>query len=156
MREELKSELDLLFKTKNRIYPERRTDPRLREFEAHVKLLDAFSSVQDKVVRPLMESFGSYVESLGHRYFIESAQELIEGHKYPVSRIALHVLVNSNVVSGAPAYSSICFKMENTSSVYAVKKTGTGTLPVDRYTVEEITTALVEQNLKSFLIELVL
>jgi len=156
MREELKSELDLLFKKKNRIYPERRTDPRLKEFEAHLKLLDAFSSVQDKVIRPMMETFGNYVESLGHRYFIESAQELIEGHRYPVSRITLHVVVNSNVVSGAPSYPSLCFKMENTSAVYAVKKTGTDTLPVNRYTVEEITAPLVEQNLKSFLIELVL
>lgn len=156
MREELTRELDLLFKQKNNNGVERRLDPRLKDFESYLQVLTAFARVREQIIRPVMEQFGSYLQSLGHRYFIETAQELVEGHVHPSSRIVFHILLNANMAKTPLSHPALYFRMDEARNVFAVKKTSQGISPVERYQMESLKAEQVEQQIKQFIIETVL
>ena len=96
MKAETKTELDSLFKKNSTVPQERRRDPRSADFDNHLSHLQEFTTLQDRVIRPMMVKFGRYLESLGHRYFIGSFQDLVEGRLYPSGKITMHILLNSN------------------------------------------------------------
>ena len=159
MREEIKAELDMLFKQRYNIAQERRKDPRVTEFETHLMFLTEFASVQERVIRPMMDIFGRYLESLGHRYFIGSAQELIEGHLNPTSKISMHILVNVNSERQARVAPSFSFRIDANNSIYLYKNTGLSTpsiSAVGHYDLHALTKEIVESHLKEFIIEAML
>jgi hypothetical protein len=159
MKDETKAELDYLFQKKNIRAPERRRDPRAPEFEAHMMFLDEFSTVQDEIIRPMMVNFGRYLENKGHRYFIESAQELFEGYLHPIAKISFYILLNSETSSHSTAAPSFSFRSDHTRTICAYQKMGISQeacAAVGRYGLKTVTTDLVESHLKKFVIEAVL
>lgn len=158
MKEDIKAELDILFKKKNKITQERRRDPRTTEFESHLIFLEEFVSVQDQIIRPMMVNFGRYLETIGHRYFISSALELIEGHLYPISKITLNVLLNTNIDTQHGVSPSFTYRIDDTKCICVHKKIGSPTATcsaVGRYSLQAITNDLVESHIKEFIIETV-
>lgn len=163
MWEETKLELDTLLQRGSKMRPERRRHPRLREFEAHLEFLARFNEVQDQVIRPAMSNFGRYLETLGHQHFIESADELLDGHQLPVSRITLHILRNNGAEARAVLPRSLTFRIDSTKKVCLYNKSSycstRNGLPttfchcVGRYGLDAVTPELVESFLKAFVIE---
>ena len=157
MREDTRSELSTLLEKKNRMAQER-GEFRVNEFESHLKFLETFASVQDTIIRPMMVNFGAYLESMGHRYFIETAQELPDGYLHPISRITFHLLLNENITTQHPVIPSFSYRVDNTKTVFVYKRIGTSATiaaAVGRYLLEAITKESVELHLKKFVIEAV-
>lgn len=162
MWEDTRLELDTMFQRGNKVRPERRRNPRLTEFEAHLQFLTQFKEMQESMIRPAMTNFGKYLQGLGHQHFIESAEELIDGHQLPVGRITLHILKNSGL-ERVVLPRSLTFRLDSTRKVCLYNKSGycstKNGLPttfchcVGRYGIEEVTPELVESALKEFVIE---
>jgi len=159
MREETKAELDALFKQKFSYLKERRIDPRVTKFASHLVFLEQFASVQNQIIRPMMDKFGRYLEAMGHRYFIGSVQDLDDGHINPTGRITMHILLNANTEKLSRVTPSLSFRIDETNVVCLYKRIGVPTLscaPVGHYDLQAITSNIVESHLKEFIIEAVL
>lgn len=157
MKDSTKVELDAKLLNKNMVIQERRRDPQMEDFEAHLDFLAEFGAVQDQVIKPMMVSFGRYLAALGHRFFIATAQEIDEGHRYPVSRITLHLFLNSNMHSIHTEVPSYSFRADENRRVCVYKRNGVapfGCSAVGHYDMQAITSDLVETHLKEFVIEI--
>lgn len=152
MREELKAELDFLLQSHINRGVERRRDPRLQDFDAHLEFLQSFASVQREIIVPAMSAFGAYLKPLGHGYFIGTRQEISDGHCHPVSTITFHLLLNHQGKSGT--YPSLTFKADHTRSIFAIKKTDLFTAAMGSCTLDSVNAAFVENRLKDFTVEM--
>lgn len=165
MWEKTKADLDALFQKNNKVMVERRHNGHWSQFGNHLEFIQSFANVQNRVIRPAMVNFGSYVERMGHRHYIESAERLIDGYLLPISNISLHILLNVQRDMKQGLSHSITFKTENSRIVYLYGKTGsygaetsstTCRYPIGRYNLNQLTPDLVESHLKDFLIHAIL
>lgn len=167
MWEKTRAELDAVFKKNNKIVVERRGNNRWSQLKSHLDYLQSFAASQNKVIRPAMSNFGTYVESMGHKHYIESAEELVDGYLLPTSQISLHILLNLYPDTGNVCSHTITFKTDSSRVVYLYRKTGgfggekngfstVCRYPVGRYDLSQITPEVVASHLKDFVVEAIL
>jgi hypothetical protein len=80
MWEQTKADLDAVFQRNNIIMVERRHNGHWSQFGSHLEFIQSFATMQNRVIRPAMINFGSYVERMGHKHYIETAERLVEGY----------------------------------------------------------------------------
>lgn len=165
MWEQTKAELDAIFRKNNKVIFERRNNGHWSQFGDHLEHIRSFAAVQERVIRPTMNNFGSYVDRMGHKHYIESAERLVDGHLLPVSNISLHVLLVAPPNMRQDLSHSITFKTDGSRVVYLYEKRGnyaaenpstTDRYPVGKYSLNQLTPDLVESHLKDFLVRAIL
>lgn len=165
MWEQAKAEMDAIFKKNNKIMVERRHNGNWSQFSNHLEFIQSFAALQSRVIRPAMMNFGSYVERMGHRHYIETAERLIDGYLLPTSNITLHLLLNQPRDTKQGASHALTFKTDSIGVVCLYGKTGsfgaegsstTSRYPVARYELRQLTPDLVESHLKDFVIQAIL